>query len=188
MVSRLSEQESEMRKKALIVVDYQHDFVDGALGFSQAKTLEQPIAAKIAEYHNSGNDVFFTLDTHDDRYLQTQQGSNLPIVHCMKDTSGWSLFGAVGAAKRDCDHFFLKSAYGSAKLFSYLQTKEYQSIELVGILSNICVISNAVLAQTALPEAAIIIDKNCIASNSETLHSASLAVMEGLHMKIIPSQ
>ena len=172
-------------KNALIVIDYQNDFVDGSLGFPKAKELELPIVKKINEYRQNGDDVLFTFDSHEDDYLQTKEGLYLPIVHCTKNSDGWKLYGEVAKAMNDSDKCFYKSSYGSSELFLYLNSNRYDSIELVGLVSNICVISNAILAQTASPDSEIIIDANCIASNSEELNAASLSIMEGMHMKIL---
>lgn len=172
-------------KNALIVVDYQNDFVDGSLGFPEALKLESPIAKKIEEYHKRGDDVLFTLDMHDSNYQNTKEWIDIPILHCIKNTKGCELYGTVAQARQPFDHCFHKSTYGSSELFSYLCKQQYSTIEFVGILSNICVISNAILAQVALPETSIIIDARSTASNSKELHQAALAVMEGLHMKIL---
>lgn len=172
-------------KNALIVIDYQKDFVDGSLGFPKAKELEFPIVKKINEYHQNGDDVLFTFDSHENDYLQTKEGLYLPVIHCTKNSDGWQLYGEVTKAKKNSDKCFYKSSYGSSELFLYLNSCCYESIELVGLVSNICVISNAILAQTASPDSEIIIDANCIASNSEKLNEASISIMEGMHMKIL---
>ena len=177
--------EGSVSLKLLVVVDYQKDFVDGSLGFPKAKELELPIVNKINEYRKNGDDVLFTFDSHGDDYLQTKEGLYLPIVHCTKNSDGWNLYGKVATEITDSDKCFYKSSYGSSELFLYLNSNCYKSIELVGLVSNICVISNAILAQTASPNSEIIIDANCVASNSEELNSASLSIMKGMHMKIL---
>ena len=93
-------------KEVLIVVDYQKDFVDGALGFAGAEALDGPIARRIAEVRAGGGDVIFTMDTHGADYLSTMEGRKLPVVHCVKDTAGWQLYGQVGAALRPGDPVF----------------------------------------------------------------------------------
>lgn len=172
-------------KKLLIVVDYQNDFVDGSLGFPKAIGLEQAIAAKIAEYRKSAADIIFTFDTHTEHYLDTQEGKNLPVVHCVNGTAGWNLYGKIADLKQDRDLFFSKPTFGSAELFAYLQDNVFDSIELVGLVSNICVISNAILAKTALPEAAVMVDAACTASFDEALHNAALDVMASLQIQIL---
>lgn len=172
-------------KKCLIVVDYQEDFVTGALGFPEAKLLEDRIVKKIQSYRKGGDDIIFTLDTHGEDYLRTCEGRNLPIPHCIAGTAGHRLYGAVGENRRESDYVFPKGTFGSDVLYTHLKETPYASIELVGVVTNICVISNAVLAKTAQPETEIIIDASCVASNDPDLNTAATAVMESLQMKII---
>lgn len=172
-------------KRLLIVVDYQNDFVNGTLGFDGAELLERRIAEKICAYRQNNDDVTFTLDTHEENYLSTQEGKNLPIPHCIKNTDGGRLFGTIAALRKDTDRCFEKPTFGSDGLYEWLKTTDYTSIELVGLVSNICVISNAVLAKTALPEAEIIIDASCTAAADTAINKAALDVMSGLQMKVI---
>lgn len=171
-------------KKLLIVIDYQNDFVTGSLGFPKAAALEQRIAAKIQQYRARGDEIVFTLDTHNDRYLDTQEGHCLPVAHCLEGTDGWKLFGSVAGLRIGDDHCFIKHSFGSPDLFRYLCTKTYESIELVGVVSNICVISNAILAKTALPEVPVIVDAACVASNDDCLNKEALHVMESLQIHV----
>ena len=156
-------------KKLLVVIDYQNDFVNGSLGFQEAVALEDYLADLIKEYHNNNDDVIFTYDTHQKNYLTTQEGKNLPVAHCLENTEGWQLYGT----------------FGSLALGNYLKNKQYNEITLVGVVSNICVISNAIIIKAALPEASIIIDCLGIASNDPLLEQKSIDIMENLHMKII---
>ncbi|MCQ4021859.1 MULTISPECIES: cysteine hydrolase family protein [unclassified Ruminococcus] len=172
-------------KKLLIVIDYQNDFVCGSLGFEQALALENRIAAKIEEYRQSGGDIAFTFDTHGEDYLSTSEGKNLPVVHCVNGTHGWKLYGKIEAMRRDCDKCFYKPSFGSAELFDYLRDSSYDSVELVGVVTSICVISNAVLAKTALSEAEIIVDSLCTADIDEKLYTSALEVMKKLQIKVI---
>lgn len=172
-------------KKILIVVDYQNDFVTGSLGFEKAVALEKAICEKIEQYQKNKDEVVFTFDTHGQDYLQTREGKNLPVSHCIKNSKGWNLHGKV-ADLCDQDHrCFNKETFGSMELAEYLKKDEYDEIELIGVVSNICVISNAVLAKAAVPEAEIIVDASCTASFDEILHQKALDVMKGLHIKII---
>lgn len=172
-------------KKLLIVVDYQNDFVSGSLGFEKAVSLERRIAEKISFYQKNGGEVIFTLDTHTSDYLHTQEGQNLPVVHCVKGTAGWKLYGKIAELRRDGDACFEKPAFGSAELFDYLKNKQYESVELVGVVTNICVVANAVLAKTALPETPVMVDAACVASNDEKLNKAALDVMASLQIRIL---
>ncbi|MGI6045619.1 MAG: cysteine hydrolase family protein [Eggerthellaceae bacterium] len=182
-------------KRLLVVVDYQRDFVDGALGFDGAEKLEGPIMDKIVEYRATGNDVAFTLDTHHQNYLQTQEGKNLPIVHCIEGSPGQALYGRVADARKDIDSVYYKSSFGSPEFFvRLLQAQKvaggmgkqpFESIEFVGLVSNLCVLSNAVLAKTACPEVPIIVDAACTGAPDEEMNEKALDIMEALQIKVI---
>lgn len=172
-------------KKLLIVVDYQKDFVDGSLGFDKAKEIEKNIADKINTYRNNGDEIVFTFDTHFENYLDTYEGKNLPVPHCIENTDGHGLHGQVAELNTDNDKCFYKNTFGSKDLFLYLLENNYSQIELCGVVTNICVISNAVLAKTALPEIDIIVEKNCVASNDENLANDAFSIMKNLHITVI---
>ena len=172
-------------KRLLIVVDYQIDFVSGSLGFEKAKNLDLPISNKIKEYRNNGDEIAFTFDTHDNNYLNTFEGKHLPVSHCIINTIGHDLYGNVGLNYDKNDITFCKNTFGSDELYEFLKTNKYESIELVGLVSNICVLSNAVLARTAQHETQIIVDSSCIASNDEIINIETLDVLKGLQIKVI---
>ncbi len=172
-------------KKILVVVDYQNDFVSGSLGFKKAVGLEHAIINKIEQYKTNGHEVVFTFDTHYDNYLQTQEGKNLPLPHCIKDTEGWKLYGAIKQFFDDSTKAFEKSTFGSIELATYIAEGKYAQVELIGVVSNICVLSNAILAKAALPEAEIIVDADCIASNDDGMNTKTLDIMEGMQIKVI---
>ena len=171
-------------KKCLVVVDYQNDFVSGSLGFEKAKELDSEIANLIEKYHNNSDDVVFTLDTHYDDYMNANEGKSLPVPHCIKGTIGHNLYGKVSHSVKESDLLFEKNTFGSDKLFEYLKNNRYSSIELVGVVTNICVISNAVIAKTAQPETEIIVNKNLVASNDDKLNDEALSVMSSFQIKI----
>ena len=170
-------------RKLLIVVDFQNDFVDGSLGFPGAVALEGKICAKIRQYRAEGQQIVFTLDTHDAFYEKTQEGRNLPVPHCIKGTKGHQLYGCVLELSEGCRKFE-KGTFGSDQLFFYLEESEFDSIELVGLVSNMCVLVNAVLAKTALPEALIIVDAACTDSFSPQLHEETLDVLESIQVTV----
>ncbi len=172
-------------KKCLVVVDYQVDFVTGALGFEKAVALDDIICKKIADYHKNGDEVIFTFDTHPENYQETYEGKNLPVPHCVAGTDGHKLHGRVADMIMPCDRYFYKPTFGSAELFDYLRAGCYKSIELCGVVSNICVISNAVLAKTAQPEIDIIVDSKATASNDDALGEKSLDVMRGMQIVVL---
>ena len=172
-----------MMKKLLIVVDFQVDFVDGTLGFPEAKKLEDLIYEKIKAYKANGDDVIFTFDTHDENYLNTIEGKKLPIVHCIKGTEGHKLYGKVNELL-DCGMSIEKVTFGSLELGNYLKDKDYMEVEICGLVSNICVLSNAIIAKAALPNAIIKVDAKATASVNLDLHNKALDVMEGLHIDV----
>ena len=169
-------------KKILIVVDMQNDFIDGSLGTPEAEAIVDNVVAKINTY--TKDCVYATRDTHQDNYLQTQEGKKLPVPHCLKDSEGWKIYGKAAALLEKCQKFE-KPVFGSSALFDYLRSARYESIELCGVVSNICVLSNAVIARTAQPETEIIVDAACVASNDPDLNSAALAVLGSLQVTIL---
>jgi nicotinamidase-related amidase len=170
--------------KLLVVVDYQNDFVDGALGFAGAEKLDAIIAAKVRAFLAAGDEVVVTLDTHGEDYSDTQEGKNLPVPHCLKGSAGWQIYGETAQAVQGC-RTFEKPTFGSAKLFDYLREKNFEEIEICGLVSNICVLSNAVLAKAAEPEAKIVVDAAATASFDPVLHEQTLAVLGGIQVEVI---
>lgn len=172
-------------KRCLVVVDMQRDFVTGALGFQGAADIEEAVAQKIEQYRNRGDEVVFTLDTHQADYLQTQEGRRLPTPHCLRGTEGAALTPRLAPYCTEQTPVFEKGTFGSMALADFLQAHPYESIELCGVVSHMCVLSNAVLAKAAQSEAEICIDARCVASPDAALHEKALDLMEGLHMNIL---
>ncbi|NLL90853.1 MAG: cysteine hydrolase [Ruminococcaceae bacterium] len=172
-------------KKLLIVVDYQNDFVTGSLGYSGAEILDDVISEKITRLRNEGYDIAFTYDTHDSNYLNTNEGKNLPVEHCIKGTFGHELYGKTGLAKEEGDRVFYKETFGSKELFHWLSENEYDVIELCGLVVSICVISNAVIAKTALPEAEIFVDAKATGSNDKLMTEKALDVLQELQVTVL---
>ena len=183
-------------KRLLIVVDFQKDFVDGSLGFAGALPLRERIAAKIREYQERGDKIVYTIDTHQQNYLATQEGRNLPVPHCIQGTDGQKLDESIASLFRpNIDKMIFKGTFGAAELFDWLREINkladdvdrlpFASIELVGLLSNICVISECVLAKTACPEVPIIVDALCTASNDPKMNEAAFDIMESLQIRVV---
>lgn len=173
-------------KKLLIVVDYQNDFVDGALGFENANKLDDVISVKIKNYKQENNDVIFTFDTHYDDYMQTEEGANLPVKHCIKGTKGHELYGKVNSLfDPNLDFYFEKPTFPSLELAYYLKDKQYNEVEVCGLVSNICVLSNVVMVKSALPNAKIIVDKKATDSFDKTLNDYTFEILKGIHVKVI---
>lgn len=172
-------------KKLLVVVDYQNDFVDGTLGFPGAENLDNLIYQKIFEHKFSGNDVVFTFDTHYDNYLTTEEGKNLPVKHCIKGTNGHQLYGKVGSIfDPSLDLYFEKETFPSLDLANYLKDKDYEEVELCGLVSNICVLSNVIMVKSALPNAHIIVDHNLTSSFDQELNDATMKILKGIHVEV----
>lgn len=171
--------------KALVVVDYQRDFVDGALGFPGAERLEPLILEKIADCRRNGGQVIFTLDTHAENYLETAEGRKLPITHCVKGTPGHGLYGKVAPAVQPEDVVLEKPAFGSLELADLLRRLSADEVELCGLVTDICVVSNAVIAKAALPESRIVVDSAACASASLEAHERALEVMRGVQIDVV---
>ena len=171
----------------LFVIDYQNDFVDGALGFPGAEKLDEKIAAKVRAY-GEGH-VLFTRDTHFANYLETREGKNLPVVHCVKGTSGWECYGETAKALEEVEAKAIdKLVFGmdvTDPATAAVLPESADEIELVGLVSNICVVSNAVVLQSKYPEATITVDASCTDSFDKALHQKVLDVLEGFQVKVI---
>jgi len=172
--------------KVLVVVDMQKDFIDGALGFEGADKIIPGIIARIKEYEAEGDEVVYTLDTHQENYMETQEGKNLPVPHCIKGSEGWGLCEELKPVLAGMKAYE-KPCFGSMELAKYLEEnrKEIKSIELCGLVSNICVLSNAVLAKAAAPEAEVIVDSKLTASFDPKLHQATLDVLKGIQVTVL---
>ena len=171
-------------KKCLIVVDYQNDFVIGSLGFKQAEMIKPQIINKINQYHQENNQVIFTLDTHQVNYKNTMEGKYLPVEHCIKKTIGHQLVMEVLSQTNTNDLFFEKETFPSLDLANYLKDNPFEEVELCGVVSNICVISNAIMVKAALPNARIIIDSKAIASSNQKLEQEAVDILKNLHIEV----
>ena len=171
----------------LFVIDYQNDIVDGALGFPGAELLDEKIASKVRAY-GKGH-VLFTRDTHFENYLTTREGKNLPVEHCIKGTPGWQVYGETAKALEEVTAKAIdKLVFGmdvTDPATAAVLPESADEIELVGLVSNICVVSNAVVLQSKYPEATIIVDASCTDSFDKALHAKVLDVLEGFQVKII---
>ncbi len=171
--------------KALVVVDYQVDFVSGALGFEGAEKLEPVILKKIENYRNIDSQIIFTLDTHGEDYLNTAEGRKLPIVHCIEGTEGHALYGEVKNAVTDSDIVIKKPCFGSVKLGDLLKRGGFDEVELCGLVTDICVISNAIIAKAALPEAKIVVDSSACLTADPLSHERALQCMKTVQIDVI---
>ena len=161
--------------KLLIVVDMQNDFIDGSLGTKEAVAIVPKVAEKIRRARGAGVTVVFTRDTHQADYLQTQEGRNLPVVHCVEGSAGWQISAAldVGGSR-----IFDKPSFGSMELADFAATLDgLEEIELVGLCTGICVISNAFILKAKLPEVRVSVDASCCACVTPESHATALSAM-----------
>lgn len=180
-------------KKLLAIIDYQNDFVTGSLAFPAAEEIDTGIATRAQAYLAQGDHVLFTLDTHQSDYLNTREGICLPIPHCLKRTKGWQLYGKTQELCREtCAnsqiHTISKQAFGispESSLALRASLGELSEIQLVGLVTNMCVISNAVIFQSIWPNTQVIVDASLCRSFDPILHEKALDVMEGLQIKVI---
>ena len=166
-------------EKILIIVDMQKDFVDGSLGTKEAQAIVPAVKEKI---ENFNGDIIFTKDTHGEDYMNTQEGQNLPIPHCIKGTPGHEIINELQPYVKKALAVFEKETFGSRKLANFLKElhkeKEIESIELIGLCTDICVVSNAIMLKAGLPEIPIHIDSSCCAGVTEESHQAALTTMK----------
>ena len=170
-------------KKLLVVVDMQKDFIDGVLRTVEAVKIVEPAADKIREAKEQGEDIIFTKDTHHKDYLMTQEGRKLPVPHCVKGTRGWELDDRIGELARGC-RILEKPSFGSMELAALAQQENYEEIELIGLCTDICVISNAMLLKAALPEAVIKVDPFCCAGVTPESHKNALEAMRTCQIEL----
>ncbi len=168
-----------MSRDVLIVVDAQNDFVTGSLGSEDAVTAMEHAVRKA---HDHQGPVLFTLDTHQSDYLQTQEGSLLPVEHCIEGTDGWKLIPEMAKIQQDRDAtVFKKPTFTSVELGEYIahenEREPIDSIELIGLCTDICVVSNALAIKGFVPEVPIKVDASCCAGTSRENHEAALQTM-----------
>ena len=172
-------------KHFLVVVDMQKDFVDGALGTPEAVAIVPRVVEKIKGFNC---DIFVTFDTHTEAYMQTAEGAKLPVPHCIKPTAGWQLDGAVAAALADKAYTVVeKGTFGSVdlpRLMADAAQGEHFDTELVGLCTDICVVSNALLIKAHFPEMPIAVDAACCAGVTPQAHEAALATMKSCQIDI----
>ena len=172
-------------QRLLVVVDYQNDFVDGALGFKGAEKIAPRIVELIKEFRANNDEVVFTYDTHDADYMNTNEGKYLPAPHCIEGTEGWQLHPSirdlVGSSK-----VFIKHDFGSKELGHYIEKGNYDEIYLCGLVSDICVFSNAIIAKSsASPYAKVKVVRDATSSFDLDMQEKAFDVLKHLHMEII---
>lgn len=170
--------------KLLIVVDMQVDFVNGALGTAEAVAIVPAVVKKIEAEIAAGTTVVFTKDTHFENYMETQEGKNLPVPHCIKGTEGWELIPELRDFSAD-RKVIEKITFGSTELAHYLSTTAFDAIELIGLCTDICVISNAMIAKATVPETPISVTAECCAGVTPASHTNALEAMKMCQIAIL---
>lgn len=169
-------------KKLLVVVDMQNDFVDGSLGTKEACGIVGNVLDKVKAAREEGTEIIFTRDTHEENYMSTQEGRFLPVMHCIKGTPGWEI---VDSLKPYVGKVIDKPTFGSTELTHYAAKNGYTEIELVGLCTDICVVSNALLLKAALPETPVKVDASCCAGVTPESHKAALTTMQMCQVEIV---
>lgn len=169
--------------KILIVVDMQNDFIDGALGTKEAESILKTVQSKINEFREKNIPIIFTRDTHGENYLETREGKHLPVSHCLIRSLGWEIHKDLQVSG---SKIFDKPSFGSLELASYIKTQyPGADIEIIGLCTDICVISNAMILKSAFPEAEITVDAACCAGVSVISHKNALEAMKMCQINII---
>lgn len=170
--------------KLLVVVDMQKDFVDGALGTPEALAIVDSVVKKVSAEKAAGTDLIFTLDTHEANYLETAEGKHLPVEHCIRGTEGWMLIPELRSLAEGYK-IVEKLTFGSTRLAHLAASNRYDSIELIGLCTDICVISNALLLKAAVPETPISVDASCCAGVTPASHENALSAMNMCQITIV---
>lgn len=164
--------------KTLIVVDVQNDFVTGTLGTPEAQAIIPNVKAKIQEYLGNNHQIIFTRDTHQGNYLETNEGKNLPVPHCIEGTEGWNIVD--GLEVPNCS-YINKPTFG----WTNWNTELFEEIEIIGLCTDICVVSNALILKAIFPEIKITVDASCCAGVTPESHKSALETMKMCQINII---
>lgn len=185
--------------RVLVVVDVQKDFVDGALGSIAAQSIIPHMRERIKDYADGETLILFTKDTHEENYLETFEGVGLPVEHCVRGTPGWSLVKDISTLADGYSNFLifsneevirsriLKNTFGSIKLCEILKQYENEitDVTFMGFCTDICVVSNVLMARAYLPSTRIIVDASCCTGTTLEKHLAALEVMESCQIDVI---
>ncbi len=164
--------------KTLIVIDMQNDFITDALGTKEAQAIVEKVKAKIAAYKEAGDRILYTRDTHTEDYLNTPEGKKLPVTHCVKGTRGWEIADGLYV---EGSEIIDKPTFG----FIGWDKMTFDDVELIGLCTDICVVSNALILKATFPEANITVDASCCAGVTPDTHNAALATMKMCQIDVI---
>jgi len=159
----------------------QNDFITGALGSPQAQAIMPAVKAKIEEYKQSGDEILFTRDTHQEDYMATQEGKYLPVPHCIEGTEGHAI--AKGLCVDGCITID-KPNFGSLELAKKVAGGNYDEVELCGLCTDICVVTNALILKAKIPETKVTVDAGCCAGVTEESHNAALLTMKMCQVEV----
>lgn len=164
-------------KKTLIVVDMQKDFIDGALGTKEAVAIIENVKAKIQQYKDNGDEIIYTRDTHQTDYMSTNEGKYLPVEHCIEGTPGWEIWEGLEIEG---------STVINKPTFGYLNWKDcnLEEVELIGLCTDICVVSNALIIKAMYPEIKVMVDSSCCAGVTPESHEAALTTMRMCQVEV----
>ena len=165
-------------KKTLVVVDMQKDFIDGALGTKEAVAIVNNVKNKIAMYKENGDEIIFTRDTHQENFMETNEGKHLPVVHCIEGTEGWKIGEGLEVEG---------ALYIDKPSFGYMNWKDYdlKEVEIIGLCTDICVVSNALIIKATYPEIKVTVDASCCAGVTPETHKAALTTMKMCQVEVI---
>lgn len=168
-------------KKLLVVIDMQNDFVGGALGTKEAVAILPNVVERVKKAREKGEEIVFTRDTHSENYFSTQEGKNLPVLHCVKNTDGWEIVDGL----YNGELVFDKPTFGSVELAEYVKANGFEEVELIGVCTDICVVSNAMLIKAFCPEIKVIVKEDCCAGVTKESHQAAIQTMRSCQVAII---
>ena len=164
--------------KTLLVIDMQNDFIDGSLGTKEAVAIVDKVKAKIEEYRANGDRVIFTRDTHHENYMDTNEGKHLPVVHCIEGTEGWQIREGLAF---DGAEIIDKPSFG----YTNWKTYDFEEVEIIGLCTDICVVSNALIIKALFPEIRVCVDPACCAGVTPESHEAALTTMQMCQVEIL---
>lgn len=163
--------------KTLIVIDMQNDFIDGSLGTAEAVAIVDNVKAKIKEYADRGDQIIFTRDTHQEDYMETNEGKHLPVVHCIEGTDGWQIRDGLYVEGAEIIN---KPSFGYTGWNDY----SFEEVELIGLCTDICVVSNALIIKALFPEIKVSVDSICCAGVTPESHEAALKTMQMCQIEV----
>lgn len=164
-------------KKTLIVIDMQNDFIDGSLGTAEAVAIVENVKNKIQEYKSRGDEIIFTRDTHQENYMDTNEGKHLPVLHCIEGTPGWEIREGLYVEGAEIIN---KPSFG----YTGWTNHNFEEVELIGLCTDICVVSNALIIKALFPEIKVSVDSTCCAGVTPDSHNAALNTMKMCQIEV----